>query len=158
MVAEPVVPVEPLVPPGVVVPVVPAVVVAVVVAPVVVVVVVGGITAHAGGAVMVSALSVTSPLRARTRPSTVAPAPSVSEVSAMIVPTKVLDELRVAELLTCQKTLQARAPLTRSTTLSDAVTRSDDAWKTKTELASPCPSRTSGLAAVMLAVDACPNA
>ena len=51
----------------------------------------------------------------------------------MMVPTKVLPVPRVAELPTCQKTLQAWAPFSSLTTLFDAVTRVDDAWKTKTE-------------------------
>ena len=44
---------------------------------------------------------------------------------------------RVAELPTCQKTLQAWAPFSSSTTLFEAVTRSDDAWKTNTEFGVP---------------------
>src|SRR5450631_3460013 len=44
------------------------------------------------------------------------------------------------------------------TTLLDAVTRSEDAWKTNTALGSPWPLRVRGLAAVMLAVAAWPNA
>ena len=139
---EPVVPVVPDTPPEV--------------GPVVVVVVV--VAAQAGGVVMVLASRETSPLRARTRPWTVAPESRVAEVSAMMVPTKVLPDASVAELPTCQNTLQAWAPFSNCTTLSDAVTRSDDAWKTNTELASPSPLRTSGLAAVMLAVAACPKA
>ncbi len=86
---------------------------------------------------MVLASRLTAPFRARTRPCTVAPESSVAEVSAMIVPTKVLAVLRVAELLTCQNTLQAWAPFSSWTTLFEATTRSDDAWKTNTALGSP---------------------
>jgi hypothetical protein len=92
-----------------------------------VVVVVEDATVQVGDVVMVLASRVTAPLRAKTRPCTVAPESSVAEVSAMMVPTKVLDELRVAELLTCQNTLHAWAPFSSWTTLPDAVTRSDDA-------------------------------
>lgn len=47
---------------------------------------------------------VTAPLRANTRPSTVAPVLRVIDVSAKIFPTKVVLVPRVAELPTCQKT------------------------------------------------------
>jgi hypothetical protein len=134
--------------------VVPAPVVVVPGVLVVVVVVVGGATVHVGGVVMVLASSVTAPFRTRTRPWTVAPVFSVAEVSAMMVPTKVLAELSVAELPTCQNTLQAWAPFSSCTTLFDATTRSDDAWKMKTEFGLPAPFSTNGLAAVMLAVAA----
>src|SRR5512141_191326 len=63
--------------------------------------------------VMVSSIRVTSPLRASARPSSVTPVAIVIEVRARIVPTKVEPEPRVAELVTCQKTLQAWPPLTK---------------------------------------------
>ena len=47
----------------------------------------------------------------------------------------------VAEPVTCQNTLQAWAPLMSATTLDDAVTRSDVAWKIHTEVGSFWPSR-----------------
>ena len=124
----------------------------------VVVAVVEAAVVQAGGAVMALASRVTAPLRASTRPCTVASVSSVAEVRAMMVPTKVLDVFSVAELLTCQNTLQACAPLVSWTTLFEAVTRSDDAWKTNTAFGSPWPLRTSGLAAVILAVAAWPKA
>ena len=76
------------------------------------------VTAQVEGAVMVLASRVTAPLRASTRPCTVAPVSSVADVSAMMVPTNVLAESRVAELPTCQNTLHACAPFSR---LYDAV-------------------------------------
>ena len=43
----------------------------------------------------------------------------------------------VAELPTCQKTLQAWAPLIRLTELAEAVVSVEPAWKTKTAFGSP---------------------
>lgn len=68
---------------------------------------VGVVTAQVEGVVMVLASRVTAPLRANTRPWTVAPVSSVADVSAMMVPTKLLAEFKVAELPTCQNTLHA---------------------------------------------------
>ncbi len=45
----------------------------------------------------------------------------------------------VAELPTCQNTLQACAPLIRLTVLPDAVVSEEPAWKTKTAFGSPPP-------------------
>ncbi len=50
---------------------------------------------------------VTAPLRASSRPLTVVPVWAVIDVSARIVPTKVVFVPRVAELPTWKKTLQA---------------------------------------------------
>jgi len=90
-----------------------------------------------------SLINVTSPLRASALPSTVTPLSKVIEVMAMIVPT--MDELdpKLAELVTCQKTLHGLAPLMRLTTLDEAVTRSDVAWKIQTELGLFWPSSVS---------------
>jgi hypothetical protein len=63
--------------------------------------------------VIVSVSSVTAPLRASTRPSTVVPVVTVMLVSAMMVPRNVEPVPSVAELPTCQKTLQDCAPLIR---------------------------------------------
>ena len=81
--------------------------------------------------------SVTAPFRASTRPSTVAPVVTVMLVSARIVPRKLEPVPSVAELPTCQKTLQAWAPLIRFTWLADAVVSVEPAWKTKTAFGSP---------------------
>ena len=83
----------------------------------------------------------TAPLRARTRPMTVALVWRVTVVSAMIVPRNVESTPTVAELPTCQKTLQAWAPLMSATLLLVAVIRVEPAWKMKTVLGSPCASR-----------------
>jgi hypothetical protein len=48
---------------------------------------------------------------------------------------------RVAELPTCQKTLQACAPLVRITELDAAVIKVESALKIKTAAESPKPSR-----------------
>jgi hypothetical protein len=92
----------------VVVEAVVVVVVGVVVVVEAVVVVVG--VSHVGR-VIESWIRVTSALRARSRPAMFAPFPTVMDVKAMIVPTKLEPDPRVAELVTCQKTLQAWAPL-----------------------------------------------
>ena len=57
----------------------------------------------------------------------------------MIVPRKVEPVPSVAELPTCQKTLQAWAPLIRLTLLADAVVSVEPAWKTKTAFGLPPP-------------------
>jgi len=123
--------------------VVGSVVVGSVVVLVVVAVVVGsvvGAVAHSGR--LKTLLSrVTAPFRASARPSTVVPFCTVIEVSARIVPTNVVPVPRVAELPTCQNTLQGSAPFVRATVLFDAVIRVDPAWKIHTELGSFCPFR-----------------
>ena len=86
-----------------------------------------------------SLISVTSPFRASALPWTVTPFASVMDCRARIVPTKEEPEPRVAELVTCQKTLQGLPPLTKTTELVDAVTRDDWAWKTQTEFGSFWP-------------------
>jgi hypothetical protein len=104
----------------------------------VVVVVTTAAAAHVG-TVMVLSLSVTAPVWARRRPSTLAPVFSVTDVSARMVPTNDVVVPRVAELPTCQKTLHACAPPSRTTELLEAVMRVDPAWKMKTEFGSPPP-------------------
>ena len=94
--------------------------------------------------VMVLVFIVTVPLRASTLPSTVAPVVRVIEVNARMFPTKELFVPRVAELPTCQNTLQASAPLMRLTLLAVAVSRVLSIWKMKTALGSPSASRVSG--------------
>jgi hypothetical protein len=92
---------------------------------------------HVAGRVIVSSMSVTAAFRARTRPVTVTLDVTVIEVNAMTVPTNVLVEPRVAELPTFQNTLHAWAPPISLTTLSEAVTSVEPAWKTNTALGSP---------------------
>jgi hypothetical protein len=88
-----------------------------------------------------SASSVTAPVRASTRPSTVVLLPTVAETRASRLPTKLVPAPRVTELPTCQKTLQDAAPLISSTRLPAAVVSVEPAWKTKTASGSPCASR-----------------
>ena len=88
--------------------------------------------------VIVSVSSVTPPLRASTRPSTVTPVVTVMLVSARIVPMNVDPVPSVAELPTCQYTLQACAPLIRLTWLPEADVNAEPIWNTNTEFGSPC--------------------
>ena len=75
-----------------------------------------------------------------TRPNTVTFAPTVVDAYAMIVPTKVDLAPNVAELPTCQKTLQAWAPFVRTIWLSAPVFRADPTWMRKTAPGSFWPS------------------
>jgi hypothetical protein len=86
---------------------------------------------------------VTAPFRARARPFTVAPEVTVIEVRAMIVPANVDPVASVAELVTCQKTLQGLAPLMSTTRLDDDVMNVEVALKIQTELGSFWPSSVS---------------
>jgi hypothetical protein len=95
------------------------------------------------GLVMTFVSRETCPFRANARPSTVAAVCTVMEVRARIVPLKLDAVPSVAELPTCQNTLQAWAPLIRMTLLAEAVTRVEATWKTNTELGLPWPSRVS---------------
>jgi len=92
--------------------------------------------------VIESLIRVTSPLRASALPFIETPLAIVIDVSARMVPTKVEPEPRVAELVTCQKTLQAWPPLMNVTVLDDAVTRSE-ARKIQTAFGSFWPSSVS---------------
>jgi hypothetical protein len=93
--------------------------------------------------VMVLVSRVTDPLRARARPKSWTPVFTVIEVSARMVPWKVEPVPGVAELPTCQNTLQAWVPLMRFTTLDEAVVSAEPTWMMKTAFGSPCPSRVS---------------
>jgi hypothetical protein len=73
--------------------------------------------------------NVTAPLRASSRPATVALVSAVIEVKARTVPTKVEPTPSVDELPTCQKTLQAWAPLMRRTWLLASVMSVLPVWK-----------------------------
>ena len=95
------------------------------------------------GRVMVLVSSVTEALRARARPVRVAPVFRPVDCSDMMVPTKLVSVPSVAELPTCQKTLQGEAPLIRTTLLADAVVRVEPIWKIHTALGSPAASRVS---------------
>ena len=60
---------------------------------------------------IVSASNVTAPFLAKTLPCMFAPDVTVMEVRAIIVPLNVEPDPNVAELVTCQNTLQDCAPL-----------------------------------------------
>jgi len=60
-------------------------------------------------------LSVTEPVNAKTRPLTLAPVVTVSLINARMLPSKAVVVPRVAELVTCQNTFPAVAPLARTT-------------------------------------------
>ena len=99
-----------------------------------------GVGAHTG-LVTVLESSVTAPFRANRRPCTVALVFAVIEVKARMVPMKVEPTPSVAELPTCQKTLQGWAPLMSITLLLGAVIKVDPAWKIQTAFGSPWASR-----------------
>jgi hypothetical protein len=83
------------------------------------------------GAVIVLVSRVTEPLRASTRPSTVAPVFRLTDASAMIVPMNSVEVPSVAEESTCQNTWHD-GPLMKRTLLPEAVIRVDPALKMKT--------------------------
>ena len=109
---------------------------------VVVVVVAGGAkAAQPVGALITLASRVTAPLRAKSRPVTVAPVVAAIEVSAITVPTNVEPVPSVAELTTCQKTLHGFAPLMSDTTLLEPVIKVLAAWNTNDAFGSFWASR-----------------
>jgi hypothetical protein len=91
--------------------------------------------------VMVLVSSVVAPLRANVLPSIVAPVVTVIDVKARTVPVNTEFVPSVAELPTCQKTLQGDAPPMRLTRLAEAVVSVEPAWKIKTALPAPWASR-----------------
>ena len=102
----------------------------------------GGVVAQVGE-VIVSSSRVTAPLRASARPAMVSPVFTEIDVRARMLPAKAEFVPRVAELPTCQNTLQAWAPLVRMTLLAESVTSVDGAWKMKTAFGSPPASSVS---------------
>lgn len=64
----------------------------------------------------------------------------VIDLRAMMFPARLESAPNVAELVTCQKTLQACPPLMKVTELDAAVIRSDVAWKIQTAFGSFSPS------------------
>ena len=95
------------------------------------------------GTVITSSSRVTAPFRASTRPVMVSPVCTVIEVRAKMVPWKVELVFRVAELPTCQNTLQACAPPVSRILLPVLVPRVEPAWKMNTAPGTPCASRVS---------------
>jgi hypothetical protein len=98
----------------------------------VVVVVGGGAVKQVGGTLMWLSFRLTAAVSASSRPITLAPVSATIVVPAKIVPTMVELPPSVAWLPTCQNTQPAWAPPSSATTLLDAVTRVDDAWKMNT--------------------------
>ena len=90
---------------------------------------------------MVLMSSATAPLRASNRPSMVAPVVALMLGRARMFPRKVEAVPSVTELPTCQKTLQAWAPLISSTLLPAAVVSVVVVWKVKTAPGLLSPSR-----------------
>jgi len=84
--------------------------------------------------------TVTAPFRANMRPSTFAPVLSVTDVKAKIFPLKIELVPRVAELVTCHRTLQGWAPLMRTTELLLAVMSVEEDCRIQTALGSPWAS------------------
>lgn len=118
---------------------------------------------------MLSWIKVTSPVPANSRPAIDTLSLTVIDVAAKMVPTKVLPLPRVADpavdgLPTVQKTLHAiwaavrslGSPLARNiTTLPEAVTRLEEAWKIQTAPELPWASSVSVF--WMLAVGSAPK-
>jgi len=84
------------------------------------------------GVLMVLLSRVTAAVCASRRPVTVAPVCAVTEARASTVPTKVEWVPRVAELPTCQKTLQDACEVVNLTTLPEPVIKVLEAWKMNT--------------------------
>jgi hypothetical protein len=83
-----------------------------------------------------------APFRANALPFSTAPVVTVTDAKAMMVPLKIVLVPRVAELPTCQKTLEAWAPPMRFTALLPAAVVSVvPIWKMKTEFGLPLPLR-----------------
>src|SRR6185503_469062 len=95
---------------------------------------------YGAGIVIVLESSVTAAVRANSRPSTVAPVVTVMEAKARMLPLNTEPVPRVAELLTCQKTLAALAPPLKITCRPTVVVRVDPIWKMNTAFASPWAS------------------
>ena len=82
---------------------------------------IGGGGGETPGTFMVLLSKVTAPFRARALPWRVAPVLSEIDESAKMFPENALVVPTVAEVPTCQNTLEAWAPLIRTTLLPDAV-------------------------------------
>ena len=105
------------------------------------------------GRVMVLSCSVTAPLRASSLPVILAPVVALMDVRAMMVPLNVEFVPRVAELPTCQNTLQACAPLIKATVLSEAVVSVEAISKMNTAFESPWASSVTVPVRLRLEVD-----
>jgi hypothetical protein len=98
----------------------------------------GGSASHVGTVIVLESI-VTAPFIANARPSSVAPVSSVTDWVAMIVPAKSVDVPNVADAVTCQNTLHAWAPFSKTTDAEVPVMSVEPAWKIHTELGSFCP-------------------
>ena len=89
--------------------------------------------------------SVTAPLSARALPARLAPVTKVMLADARIFPTNEVPDPRVAELPTCQNTLQPGPEplLLKPTDELDAVVRVLPIWKIQTALGLPSALRVS---------------
>ena len=94
-----------------------------------------------GSWVMVFVSRVVAPFWASSRPRIEACVVAVIEVPARIVPRKLELVPSVAELPTCQYTLQVVAPFSTTTELAEAVINVDEDRNTKTADGSPWVSR-----------------
>ena len=88
-------------------------------------------------AVIVFVSSVTAPVRASSRPTTVAPVVAVTDCCARTVPWNRAPVPIVAELPTCQKTLHELAPPVIEMRVPEPIVSVDAAWNTHTESALP---------------------
>ena len=98
--------------------------------------------AHTGLVTVLESRVMAAPM-ASSRPSTATPVFTVMALATSREPANVESTPSVAELPTCQNTLQAWAPLTSTTWLFTPVMSVDPAWKTKTAFGSPSPSSVS---------------
>jgi hypothetical protein len=97
-----------------------------------------GVGVVQAGTVMTSSSRVTAPLRASARPIMVSPVVTVMDCNARIFPWNAEFVPSVAELPTCQYTLQACAPLVSRTWLAELVISVEPTWKIKTASGLPC--------------------
>ena len=106
-----------------------------------------GVTVFVGATVqsceMVLVSIVTAPVCAKALPDRFAPVSKVMLAFASILPTNAVVVPSVAELPTCQNTLQLEAPLISSTDAALAVVSVLPIWKMKIPLGSPRPSSVS---------------
>ena len=92
---------------------------------------------HPTGAVITFESRVTAPVSASSRPVMSAPVTAVIEALAMTVPTNCVALPSVAELPTCQNTLQALAPPVMVICELDPAISVLAAWNTQTDSAEP---------------------
>ena len=86
---------------------------------------------------MILLSNATVPLNANALPFSVAPVFSVIDASAMIVPWKTAVVPKVAEVPTCQKMLEVRAPPAKVTCTPLLTVSAEAIWKIQTSLALP---------------------